>query len=562
MSPTVIHTSRLFTNMQEDINALFKVIPAFIMTLSPDGRILAANNAACEFMQTSADQLLGKSFDDLWASQHEIIHEHVSLVVNLRVSTSFEVSRNGQVILIYMYPIESDNAISSAIAFGLNITDRVAAKEQLHDLALQIEEKVSERTRELGEINKKLREEKHRSDVLAYFSQLLLKANQNYRPILQAIAEDVAGMIGEVAGIALFSADMQFVELAGYSHTDSRYDPVMSHFVNRRFPLKETPFLKQALQKANYKLRHVTLAQLQTMIEHDYLSLLNQAGYKTLLAIPLMTDIQVLGLLVVGREENEADFTDDELVFLNSLTSAITLSIQNARLIEELRQSQARVRGVSQQLVQNQETQFRHLAREMHDQVGQDMTAININLNLMRAGLSQDCPEALQIRMDDTIKLVEDTVEHIRSIMAEFRPPVLDAYGLTAALYWYAEQYTRRTNIEVMVNDRGLLDTRMAPDVEIGLFRIAQEALNNAAKHSKASRIDINLSHFSQTVNMEIHDNGVGFDLNKRKSDKLSHWGLAIMRERTESLGGRFLIQSKPTQGVTLTVAVPGVVKK
>lgn len=214
------------------------------------------------------------------------------------------------------------------------------------------------------------------------------------------------------------------------------------------------------------------------------------------------------------------------------------------------------MRGLSQQLVQVQEDQFNYLAEELHDRVGQDMTAININLNIMRTLLPKTTPEDVMLRLADTENLVQESVKRMRSTMAEFRPAMLDQYGLTAALYWYSEQYHHRTEIKVIVNDYDIKNSRLPSEIEIALFRIAQEALNNVAKHANANQVEIELFEENGDIVMTITDNGVGFDIQGQGSESLEHWGLTLMQERALAINGEFLVRSVPGQGAQILVRV------
>ena len=149
-----------------------------------------------------------------------------------------------------------------------------------------------------------------------------------------------------------------------------------------------------------------------------------------------------------------------------------------------------------------------------------------------------------------------ESVKRMRSTMTELRPPMLDQYGLTATLYWYSEQYQRRTEIQVNINDRYMENTRLSSEIEIALFRIAQEALNNVAKHADATRIEIELFEESGNIMMAVTDNGVGFDTKRQISRNRQHWGVPLMQERARAINGEFLLRSVPEQGTQIVVKV------
>jgi len=192
----------------------------------------------------------------------------------------------------------------------------------------------------------------------------------------------------------------------------------------------------------------------------------------------------------------------------------------------------------------------------LHDRVGQDMTAINVNLSILRTLLPRNIPEGVITRLADTEKLVIDSIKHMRSAMTELRPPMLDKYGLAATLYWYCEEYRRRTEIQVNINDSYMQNSRLPTEIEIALFRIAQEALNNVAKHANATRIDIELFEENGNTMMAVTDNGSGFDTKAQSSRTLEHWGVPLMQERARAINGEFLLRSVPGQGTQIVVRV------
>jgi two-component system sensor histidine kinase UhpB len=157
----------------------------------------------------------------------------------------------------------------------------------------------------------------------------------------------------------------------------------------------------------------------------------------------------------------------------------------------------------------------------------------------------------------DSAALLESTMDAVENVMSELRPPMLDDHGLAAALDWHARKFSRRTGIAVVVH-AGEPATQPAPQVQIALFRIAQEALNNIAKHAGARHAEIALDQESGDCVMSVRDDGIGFDVGENASDKLkTGLGMVTMRERSQAVGGRFEVQALPELGTRLTVRVP-----
>ena len=226
---------------------------------------------------------------------------------------------------------------------------------------------------------------------------------------------------------------------------------------------------------------------------------------------------------------------------------------------QELRRYADELRAVSRRLVEVQEAERRALANELHDLVGQKLTALNINLNILK-GESPPSSMATRVgsRLEDSLKLVEETAETIRGVMTELRPPVLDDYGVGPALRWYARQFIHHTRVATTVVEHG--PGRRLPRVtEEVLFRIAQEALANLAKYAQAQKVTISLDTSSQATRLTIADDGIGFDPSARPPPSGDHgWGLTVMRERAAAVGAELTIESAIGQGTRIIVTWRG----
>jgi len=231
---------------------------------------------------------------------------------------------------------------------------------------------------------------------------------------------------------------------------------------------------------------------------------------------------------------------------------------------EALQQYTERLRALAAQIAEVAEAERQRLARELHDQVGQNLTALGINLNIVRAQMPDEAGALVRSRLDDSLSLVEQTTERIRDVMADLRPPVLDDYGLVAALHWYGEQFARRTGIAIAVEGEEPVP-RLATRVENALFRIAQEALTNVAKHAQATHVTVTVEVDGGTLRLVVADDGIGFDPSTTLRTSAAHlaepdggrgWGLLTMTERAEAVGGRCRIESDPRQGTRVVVEV------
>ena len=222
-----------------------------------------------------------------------------------------------------------------------------------------------------------------------------------------------------------------------------------------------------------------------------------------------------------------------------------------------LRHQHDALRRLASRLAEVEEAERQRLARELHDQVGQNLTALSIGLTVLQSHLPRRVNANLGARLADLLRLVEETTARIRTVMGDLRPPVLDDYGLVAALGWYANQWTDRTRVPVDVAGEEC-DPRLPLVTENALFRIAQEALNNIAKHAGAAHVTIAVAAEPSEVLLTITDDGKGFSAGApAPPDDRCHWGLRIMQERAEGVGGVCRCESRLGEGTRVTVQVP-----
>jgi NO-binding membrane sensor protein with MHYT domain/two-component sensor histidine kinase len=236
-----------------------------------------------------------------------------------------------------------------------------------------------------------------------------------------------------------------------------------------------------------------------------------------------------------------------------SLASGATMLLISAT--HAYHASQAKEQS-NRKLVEMQELERRQLSRELHDRVGQNLTALGINLEILKTqGGAEVRPES-RSRLDDSIDLLEATAEAIDNVMAELRPPMLDDHGMLPALRWLARQFSQRTGIEVSVRGEEPAK-RPRPEIEIALFRIAQEALTNVAKHARARHIDLLLNQSGGECSLAVIDDGVGMDSARLSEASTLGHGIVTMRERVQAVGGSFEMNSVANDGTHVKVRVP-----
>jgi len=220
-----------------------------------------------------------------------------------------------------------------------------------------------------------------------------------------------------------------------------------------------------------------------------------------------------------------------------------------------LRDSGAQLQALTRRLVELQESERKDFARELHDRIGPTLTSLSINLKLIKDALPPALRQALAHTLADSRTQVREATMAMRDVMGNLRPHSLDDHGLLAALHWYANEFTRRAGIAVSVHgSQG--SERARPEVELALFRIAQEALNNVAKHAHATSVVISFGSAGSEWRMSVVDDGVGLRPHEA-SRPSTGLGLVTMRERAQAIGGRFNVEGLPQGGTRITVQVP-----
>ncbi len=213
------------------------------------------------------------------------------------------------------------------------------------------------------------------------------------------------------------------------------------------------------------------------------------------------------------------------------------------------------LKRLSQRLVTVLDNERARIARELHDQVGQQLTGLGINLSVVAMQCTQD-NQAIPLLKEST-ELTSQIIERIRYIIADLRPFVLDDMGLAAGLGWYCQSFARRTGIVVHFND-ATESTQLSPETNNTLYQIAQETLTNVAKHAQATQVWITLELTGNQLKMYIRDDGTGFDVQSvMAGNSVGHWGIQIMHERVQALVGASLhIKSTPGEGAMVLVEV------
>lgn len=236
-----------------------------------------------------------------------------------------------------------------------------------------------------------------------------------------------------------------------------------------------------------------------------------------------------------------------------TLVQAIVRDITDRKRVEnELEVSRKRLQSLANHLISVREEEKSHIARELHDQLGQVLTALNMDLKWLGGRLRKD-QQVLTAKTDQMAKLVMETIQTVKRIQGELRPSLIDNLGLIAAMEWQVREFQERTNLKVSFTHPDEIETD--GDRAIALFRIFQEAQTNVAKHARASRVEIDLSDTEDHLLLVVADDGCGIRPEELK--KPGSFGLLGISERISSLQGQFSVHSEDGSGTRLDIKIP-----
>jgi signal transduction histidine kinase len=274
--------------------------------------------------------------------------------------------------------------------------------------------------------------------------------------------------------------------------------------------------------------------------------------YQSYASIPLIFSGKPFGVLKL-LSKDKSFFTQDRQLLIQSYANLAAVVIQNSWLFEEVRRSNRQLHALSQRIMQAQEQERLHLSRELHDESGQLLAGLMVQLGLLERDFDQ--PDIVNQRVSELKETTNKVQDNLHKLAVNLRPASLDHLGLVTALEQYVKEFSKQYNIKVGFDAVGMHKERLPNDVETALFRIVQESLTNVILHAQATRVDVLISHRRGQVAATIEDDGVGFIPTSPTFE--DHLGLFGMRERVEMLGGKFTIESSPGKGTTVNVEVP-----
>jgi len=268
---------------------------------------------------------------------------------------------------------------------------------------------------------------------------------------------------------------------------------------------------------------------------------------------PLKARGELIGSLTLTRD-SPLELGEEEVELLAAVCNQAALAIENSRLYEDLSREHEVGRELLRRSVTAQEDERSRLAKELHDGVIQALVSALYRLQFAMAG-ARDLPEEVRASLEEARETLDASIDEMRRLIEGLRPPLLDDLGLARAVERYAVSMgeTAGLRLELRLQEvDGLL-----PEAEMSIYRTAQESINNVFKHSRCRSCEVVMGTSEDALELTITDDGVGFDLDETASRTEGSFGLASMRERAESLGGRLEVDTAPGRGTRVTLTVP-----
>jgi PAS domain S-box-containing protein len=483
------------------------------------GRLLEVNETYCGMSGYSEKELLALSIPDLEAAE------------TTPADTAFHIQR--------------------VVAQG---EDRFESRHRRKDgSSFAVEASVQYKPAEGGQIVVFLRditERKQAEDALRAQNTELQILHETSQTILASpnIQHMAASILDKALAVSL--CDLGVIRLL--DRTSMTLDPVASHgYLNPKNLQRHHRHLDDGTTGRLLRI----FARKETVVSERVqdgpgLRIFKSEGVQSLILIPVLAEHDLLGALQLGSR-TPRKFDPHLINLLETLGSNFGIAVQKNRLLEETLASQAQLRALSRRLVETQESERHHLARELHDEIGSLLTGIKLTLGVS-AGSGTDQIDA---RTAAAHAIIDEALVKTRSLSHSLRPPMLDDLGLLSALSWHIKEFTARANVQVNFQHHDL-QGRFPEEVEIAAYRIVQEALTNIARHAQVHEATVTLWADQSGLGIEISDQGAGFDQTATLANA-SGIGLAGIRERVASLGGSLTITSAPAAGTSVAVELP-----
>lgn len=517
------HTINFDAYAGDMLELLFDRIPMGIVVISADLTILRYNatwESFCQRNTPEAAKMLhpGASYFQLFPLLRPTFESLFKRALNGETLREFALSipttTASPYCNILIAPLVRNRRIAGILVAGTDVTEQIETQHKLQTALNElqrsheaVEQRVDERTRELKTL---------------MTVQQALTSSLNHNEVLHVIAEEARRLTHtQVGGVFLPQGDKLLLAALSSEHP---IDVEVGYSISLTDSITGTAFRTGETQ---------LVADIASYHGVDP-NAINKVGLHCILSVPLLCGARIIGVLSVGNKVDGVLSAEDERL-LNMMVPSAVIALENVRVYEQASETAvAAERG--------------RLARDLHDSVTQTLFSASLTAEVLPRIWSRDPAEGM-IRLEKLRELTRGALAEMRTLLLELRPAALTEMPLVDLLRQLAEGIAGRTRIAIRVSVEGNVDP--AADVKIAFYRIAQEALNNIAKHAKTKTAEVILRQTDQAITLIIKDDGRGFD---PTANRANHLGLQIMAERAEAINAEIKIEAAPNRGTTVKV--------
>lgn len=435
-------------------------------------------------------------------------------------------------------PLSQLLAVISRVKEG-DVTARVEVWAQ--DEIGQVQSAFNEMTANLESAQKELLTQNRELSAVNEFSEALTLGKGVDSIVELALQRAISLMKADVGAIFLLEKDRGALRL---SASQGFISPALMHLLDSSDP--DNPLLGKMIENG-----HAIAFDCASESADQPANIgkqLHQDGYASWICAPLKMEGETIGVYHLGMID-QRQFSPHDMALLEIVGNVVGASLSNAQLLKDLRRKEWELRRALNRSVDLQEDERKRLSRELHDEIGQALTSILIRLRTLQVDAEG---EASRLQLDELRELTAQTIEELRRISMDLRPAALDNLGIIPALRWYVKRASEMSGIPIRFSAPEKT-SRLAPDIELALYRIAQEGVTNAIRHADARAIEVTLEGNPDAIHLSVADNGIGFNPSVRDQGL----GLIGIRERVELLDGSFKVTTAPGAGTRLWIEIP-----
>jgi PAS domain S-box-containing protein len=539
---------------EEKYRTMMEAMVDAVYICFPDFRIAYMNPAMIRRIGRDATgEVCHKAINDLEERCPFCVHDRIQQ--GEHVETEILSPKDGRFYQVSHSPVVHRDGSVSKMTIYRDITQHKRAEEALEEARRDLEKRVAARTFELTESNAQLKQEiaeRLRTELALRLDESRLEALMKLNLMTDLSIKEVTDYVLE-EGVRLTESEIGFLGFMNEMETQltihawSNQAMELCSIIQKsiHFPVKNSGLWGEAVRKR------------MPFILNDYsLPHPGKKGYPKghvelirFMVVPIFDGDRIVAIGAMANKEEEYDESDVRQLrlFLDGMWQIVC----RRRDKEALQSSEAELRRLSSQLLNAQEEERKRISRELHDGIGQSLSAIKFTVETALNDIAQENPAHVTQSLETVVPLVQEAVEEVRTISRDLRPAVLDDLGILATISWFCRE-VEETFSGIRINKRINIREEDVPDsLKTVIFRLLQEAVNNVTKHARANAIDVSLEKMDEKIELTIKDNGIGFDLEKglaegRVKDGI---GLSSMKERTELSGGSFLIESSKGTG-------------